>query len=333
MSEFKFQCLVCGQNIVCTADHAGAKVACPNCKNTITVPRGFDDPAIPEPPPSTPPPLPPAPPATSTKGAQRTSRLAIAAFVCSLSSLATCIGWLPGIICGHLARSRIRRNPSLRGSDVALAGLIIGYAMLILTVTAGVGALIFRTAIKQMYQPAQQAQQATSAKSSTPGDNPFLPTVADTNEAASAVPLVETNQPGWTLDVMAAPFPDQPVSGTLHGADFTGKRILWRNGDLKINSTVAGASLTIHGLGATLANRSYEFQPAADTNAPAVEITWSDGGESQSETFSNGYALKLQFAKAVKRKVRAQIYLCLPDDDKSYVAGTFVVTLPKRKPQ
>ena len=140
------------------------------------------------------------------------------------------------------------------------------------------------------------------------------------------------NQVEWTLDLKDAPFPDSPVSGMLHGTDFTGKRITWRNGVLKINSTVAGASLTIHGLGATLANSSYEFQPAADTNAPSIEIAWSDGGESQSETFTNGYAMKLQFAKVVKRKVRAQIYLCLPDDSKSCVAGAFAVTLPKRKP-
>ena len=35
-----------------------------------------------------------------------------------------------GVVCGHLARRTIRRNPDFRGSGMALAGLIIGYVYL-----------------------------------------------------------------------------------------------------------------------------------------------------------------------------------------------------------
>ena len=329
MSEFKFQCLMCGQNIVCQANQAGERVACPNCKNTITVPRGFDEPTKSEPAPAGPPPLPPIP----LQITKRTSALALASLVCSLSSLITCIGWLPGIICGHLAKSKIRRDPSLDGSGLATAGLTIGYAILILTVSsAGIGRLFFEDKIKQAYQQAQQEMAAKNFVS--PTGAPILADDSGTNNngVTNNTPMAVADQPGWTLDVKDATFPDSPVSGTLHGADFTGKKIIYRNGNIRINSTVAGESLVIHGLGAALANSSYEFQPATDTNAPVIEITWSDGGESQRETFTNGYVMKLQFAKAVKRKVRAQIYLCLPDDSKSYVAGNFAVVLPKRKP-
>jgi hypothetical protein len=34
------------------------------------------------------------------------------------------------IVCGHLARKHIRRNPSLSGKPLALAGLIVGYVLL-----------------------------------------------------------------------------------------------------------------------------------------------------------------------------------------------------------
>lgn len=34
---------------------------------------------------------------------------------------------LPAIICGHISRSRIKKNPELSGSGLALAGLILGY--------------------------------------------------------------------------------------------------------------------------------------------------------------------------------------------------------------
>lgn len=44
------------------------------------------------------------------------------------------LGYIPGIICGHAARSECKANPELMGSGVARAGLIIGYICLVLTV-------------------------------------------------------------------------------------------------------------------------------------------------------------------------------------------------------
>jgi hypothetical protein len=55
----------------------------------------------------------------------------------SLSCLSLVIGplgYIPGIIFGHAARSECKVNPELMGSGVALAGIIIGYICLVLTV-------------------------------------------------------------------------------------------------------------------------------------------------------------------------------------------------------
>jgi len=61
----------------------------------------------------------------------RTSALAVASLVLScISFFAWPLGFLPGIICGHLARREIRRNPGMEGDGMALAGLIIGYIFL-----------------------------------------------------------------------------------------------------------------------------------------------------------------------------------------------------------
>jgi hypothetical protein len=40
------------------------------------------------------------------------------------------LGFIPGIICGHLARAKMRRNPRLKGKEMARAGLAIGYTVL-----------------------------------------------------------------------------------------------------------------------------------------------------------------------------------------------------------
>jgi hypothetical protein len=61
----------------------------------------------------------------------RISGLAIASLVCSLVFFC---GTVPAIICGHLARGNIRKNSSLLGAKVALAGLIIGYVTLAIVI-------------------------------------------------------------------------------------------------------------------------------------------------------------------------------------------------------
>ena len=61
----------------------------------------------------------------------------MAAVSLSLSCLSVLIGplgYIPGIIFGHAARSECKRNPELMGSGMALAGLLIGYLGLILTI-------------------------------------------------------------------------------------------------------------------------------------------------------------------------------------------------------
>src|SRR5208282_2589878 len=153
MSEFNFSCPACGQNILCDTTHVGTQIACPGCHATIAVPKETAGTADV----STPTALSPAAPGNIATTAQRTSGLAIASFVCSLSSLVTCVGWLPGIICGHLAKSRIRRNPLLKGSGLATAGLIIGYLFLMLEVgTAAVRIWSFSAALKHGYENARQ---------------------------------------------------------------------------------------------------------------------------------------------------------------------------------
>jgi hypothetical protein len=70
--------------------------------------------------------LPPVPPATQTNG------LAIASLACGLAQfvfgpLAT----IPAIVFGHVARGQIRRTGE-QGSGLALAGLLLGWAAVIL---------------------------------------------------------------------------------------------------------------------------------------------------------------------------------------------------------
>ncbi len=67
--------------------------------------------------------------------APRYEPLAIWGFVLSLCSVIGCGFFLgiPGIVCAHLARKKIRENPRLLGKEFALVALIVGYIMTVLS--------------------------------------------------------------------------------------------------------------------------------------------------------------------------------------------------------
>lgn len=68
---------------------------------------------------------------------QRTSGLAIASLILSCCTIFLGpFGCIPGIICGHIARSGCRKDPNVGGEGLALAGLIIGYVLLAFFVLA-----------------------------------------------------------------------------------------------------------------------------------------------------------------------------------------------------
>jgi uncharacterized protein DUF4190 len=89
----------------------------------------------------TPPPLPSQPTPAPTAIARRIEPLAIVSLVLAILSWFVCLlfGSIPAIICGHLSRSKIRKsNGALRGMEIALAGLIIGYLEIPFGVLGGV---------------------------------------------------------------------------------------------------------------------------------------------------------------------------------------------------
>ena len=161
MSDFKFLCPDCGQKIACDTAMIGAQIACPTCQKTLTIPSApgaappapIATPAIasgtgispvspsavstaaaPAPARSTPPIIPasslpsaPAVPKPRAADASHYSGLAIASLI---SSVFVPLGFIPGLIFGHLAKARMRKDVFLEGEKMANAGLIISYCVL-----------------------------------------------------------------------------------------------------------------------------------------------------------------------------------------------------------
>jgi len=83
----------------------------------------------------------PAPLATATAATmvpqRRNEPLAIVSLILSIAGvLGFCCGFflfaaIGGIVCGHIALSRIKQDPTLEGHGLAMAGVVIGYVALV----------------------------------------------------------------------------------------------------------------------------------------------------------------------------------------------------------
>lgn len=134
MSEFTFVCPECGQKILGDTAYSNTQIICLGCQKSITVPSVSDapPPAGAIPPTSSRSAPPPSPMAAAPKREpDRFSALAIASLICSVF---VPLGSVPGIICGHMAKARMRRNIFLVGEKLANAGLLISYCVLTATI-------------------------------------------------------------------------------------------------------------------------------------------------------------------------------------------------------
>jgi hypothetical protein len=194
MNEFKFSCPHCGQHLAATPDSIGRAFNCPTCQKEFAVPVSPPPhtaptavptpgvPALPPPPAATPPP----PPAPAPSG--KTSGLAVASLVCGL---VPCLGGLPAVICGHLGLSHIKRGHAAKGKGLAMAGLILGYLSIALSLAALVQ---FGLAGSAAYKVVQEAQRQTQQGQGTqrvpggPGNSGPVDPAPETTDTSSSEP-------------------------------------------------------------------------------------------------------------------------------------------------
>jgi hypothetical protein len=77
---------------------------------------------------------------------RQTSTLAIISLVAGLLgwSFAPLLGSIGAVVCGHLARGEIRRAPDrLEGDGLAIAGLVLGWGQIVLSILFLVAMFLF----------------------------------------------------------------------------------------------------------------------------------------------------------------------------------------------
>jgi hypothetical protein len=84
--------------------------------------------------------------------------------------------------------------------------------------------------------------------------------------------------------------------------------------------------------GEELSGKTVEVgQERAD--APRIVLRWKDEQDvERNRYFTSGYALKVIFGLAANERMSGKLFLSLPDDEKSVVAGTFDAEIRRAPP-
>jgi hypothetical protein len=211
----------------------------------------------------------------------------------------------------------IQKTPERTAISVALI------AVLVLACGAGAAVYAFR---KQIFH----SSSPPTVRAEEPGE---------TNKPEQQVQAPQPDYAGpssWTLDLSTNTFPEAQAAGAIHQKAFTLERATLSGSNLTLRVGRSGSielGLNIYFFNRQaeeLSGKTAEVKPS-DTTAPRVVLHWKEG-ERKAESFHNGYAMKVAFGPAANGAIPGKIFICLPDDSKSWVAGSFRAEIRKPPP-
>ncbi|MGA3283114.1 MAG: hypothetical protein ABSD57_01470 [Verrucomicrobiota bacterium] len=195
----------------------------------------------------------------------------------------------------------------------------IAVFVVVLLLCAAVAAVfVFRGKIfKSTGGPTSQVAAASDGKQ-TPAPASLPPGVV-------VPPPDSTN---WTLNLGTMTIPDSPVVGYIHGKVLIPQRMILNADGLTLrtpdNPPEAGVTIYLReNLGTNLFGKSVVIKTNA-AKAPLVNLRWKNAqGQPVTQSEQGGYALRIEFGQPVGKQLPGKIYLCTPDEMKSYVVGAF----------
>ena len=295
MNEFKFACPVCGQHMMCDSTQGGSVMDCPTCFQKIVAPQA------------------PGP---------------------DVKYILTGTKYTEKKIPDTLLRAAATASPAKKAGPIAAILLV-----LLLLASGAVVAIFHKQIFKAPTTSGSTVGDQTSADSTSPSQPPPPPAKKPEKPAPVAPPANDTN---WVLALAPTDpisIPDTPVAGRIHGQDFIMERATFSNGNLSVRSGTKGPlefGLQISFAGAqpeSLSGHSINVTTNAD-KAAKITLHWKDdSGATQKDTYELGYAMRLQFGTFANNRLPGKIYLCAPDDTKSYLIGSFSAGVTKPKPK
>lgn len=143
----------------------------------------------------------------------------------------------------------------------------------------------------------------------------------------------------WTLQLTNAQMPQQTAVGSLRGSGFLCDRATLQGGNLSLRQPHSGQldlGVTIQlpvWQGEQWSGKTIELAPEQAPPVPRIILLWRNNQDKTSRlNITNGYALKLVFGQAAGGRIPGRLYLALPDEAKSFVAGNFEAEIKRPPP-
>jgi DNA-directed RNA polymerase subunit RPC12/RpoP len=140
----------------------------------------------------------------------------------------------------------------------------------------------------------------------------------------------------WTLELAGSDCPESTAAGSVHGKGFYCERATLQGGNLTLRQGPKwppdlGISIEFFAhQGEELSGKTVEITADRDPPLPRVTLRWKDDAQkAQNQKVSGGYALRVAFGTAAGGHIPGKIYVALPDDSKSVIAGSFTAEIRK----
>jgi hypothetical protein len=170
-----------------------------------------------------------------------------------------------------------------------------------------------------------QKQDIAQASSSGSTSKPSIPDPA----------TLTSTDPNWKLDLADVTFPEAATTGKIHGRDFVCERSVLHGGKLDLRQGPKwppDLGLTLYLIASRseeLAGKSFNIGPDM-ASPPKVALRWkNEQGEAQTQNIKASYACRVEFGQVASGYLSGKIYICTPDDDRSWAAGTFNAEIRK----
>jgi len=129
--------------------------------------------------------------------------------------------------------------------------------------------------------------------------------------------------------------PAAPARGTIHGEAFVSKSVKLENGILTIRD--GDEFFPDHAVlvflflkkDETPEGKSFNINRKSSFGSPHIHMKWKieNSKVPKTEIFTKNYSMRLNLGTIEDGKLPGKIYLCLPDEMKSVVAGSFTAVV------
>jgi len=121
------------------------------------------------------------------------------------------------------------------------------------------------------------------------------------------------------------------AQGIAHDVAFNAEKASFKNGILELRQgkeffpDQSFKIFTFLKKGEPVTGKKISVKLSDGFGSPHIHFKYkvADGKLPKTEIFMEGYTMKLEFGQQANNKIQGKIYLCLPDEKKSFVAGTF----------